>query len=113
MGNFSNDFGKILYTRCSISNDIKEISNLGINKIKIEYKSASSANKIVNEDILKEYNIKVYIANYMMSGSVKIFGVWRKLDAIKSEIPIIGVICFKSHNIVYSQAVKIIFTGRE
>ncbi|XP_026482704.1 uncharacterized protein LOC113390830 [Ctenocephalides felis] len=100
---------------------LTEVSVIGKNKVKMEFKSARVANKILDDKILEKNNLKAYIPKYLLARHGIIFDVDANLseqeiiNAIETDIPIIDVVCLRPKNnntIKYSsQCVKLTFRG--
>lgn len=114
--------GRILHTKVSsVSNKISNVAAIGINKIKICFNDWKSANTVVKQKLLDEYNIKTYIPKHKTTRIGIIFNVDPEIEedeimsCIKTDVEIIKVKCIKNkkaYNSSYkTQRVKIWFRG--
>lgn len=71
-----------------LDNTIKEIEGIGRNRVKIIFKNAQSANKLVSTNSLNSYNLEAYIPKFLVVRQGVISGIETDLDenTLKNKI---------------------------
>lgn len=73
--------GQILHVDLGIKNKIKEISKVGLNRVKIEMHKARDVYELVNNPVLKSKNFHTYVPLHLTERK----GVIRQVDTMLSE----------------------------
>lgn len=93
--------GHFLLQQDSLKNDIIDIKSVGINTVKVLFKTYNIANSLINHDIITKNNFVAYIPKYYnhKKGIVKLVDTFFSEEylkkAIKSQVPVTEVHRFK------------------